>query len=303
MGVALLPRPGVPPPSTRVLDPRYMRQLIAHHDSYAIRALCALAFRDDTEVSCSSRDSLAAAMVSAPQPPPPINHLADALKLMRPSDLDGQRLSVRPKHITDGMLQGGALVFRERSHNRRAMGCGRSIDSWRDSGGKLNRVLLDIPKQLQAETGGHNVVVLRHGMVVRACSSERLRYRRWNLATLHPDGSLTPPAAKDAMLFQVCTIAQAKQLFCRRAVTAKPKQKVEPGTEPNIQPKRKRKRALGSGPDFGRTRSQQPSVAGLIEEIDFDLLGEPDAQRLFPREAQAGCCLMSSSVVAAPVLV
>lgn len=97
------------------------------------------------------------------------------------------------------------MLYREpRRHKRRQKLSVGSIDRWKNSGGKRAVVTLKIPELYQRDQC--NVIVQRHGRILRPDSKPQLRYRQWSFGVLRADG--TGPveedkAMTDNILYQV----------------------------------------------------------------------------------------------------
>jgi hypothetical protein len=106
--------------------------------------------------------------------------------LLAPSwDTSGGPAPCRPLVIEDPDRQ---VLFREPSrHKRRQKLSVGSIDRWKNSGGKKAVITIPIPPQYQH--GMTNVIVQRHGRVLRPDGAPMLRYRQWSFGVRVNDGS------------------------------------------------------------------------------------------------------------------
>lgn len=120
-------------------------------------------------------------------------------------DLTGAAIECRPLVIEQPEAR---MLFREPTqHKRRQKLSVGSIDRWKNSGGKRAVVTTPIPEQFRLNDC--NVIVQRHGRVLRPDGLPQLRYRQWSFGVL-PGGSAAGVVEEkhpgDKMLYQVFPI-------------------------------------------------------------------------------------------------
>jgi hypothetical protein len=95
--------------------------------------------------------------------------------------------TLRPTEITDPIGQVPMLFREPHDYMRRQKVASTKIDRWKNSGGKHAVVTLDIPVEMQRDQG-FNVIVARHGRVLRVEDRSNLRYRQWTYGMRYKDG-------------------------------------------------------------------------------------------------------------------
>ena len=167
------------------------------------------------------------------------------------------------------------VLFREpRLLKRRQKVSFGVIDRWKNSGGKHAVVTMPISPEHKRMAGENNVLVARHGRVLRA-DGMLLRYRQWSFGTQSPSGELKESNKEDFIVYQV--FAESKKEDPISAAIERepsPPLSAEADLESPTDPAQ-----LGSS--IWPPQHQQ----GEVNVLDFGLLGHFVAKRTFDFDA------------------
>ena len=205
--------------------------------------------------------------------------VTDLLGLMRAHGWGGVLTpALRPQQIMDPIGQ-ALMLFREPHDYMRRQKVASSkavstkIDRWKNSGGKHAVVTLDIPFEMQRGQG-FNVIVARHGRVLRVEDRSNLRYRQWTYGMMYDDGRLVEMKSPGThTLYQVFD----EKLFKFGGFAPLPRKGKVVVSKPSA-----KRTAAKVEPSFV---DQKDSSAG-VAELDFRMLGESLGRQVFTGSAQ-----------------
>jgi hypothetical protein len=191
--------------------------------------------------------------------------VAELLALLHSSHWGSITPPVRPLRFQEPIRQ---VLFREpRKHKRRQKLSVGSVDRWKNSGG--NKAVITIPIPVHLQRNHSNVLVMRHGRVLRADGSQ-LHYRQWSVGMLLPGGALEEPPrdAADCVIYRAFSEQQDMQVGVAAPVT------IAGGTAINA-----------SGASTPPTPCPDPSwpARNFFAELDFSLLDARLAKRTFDK--------------------
>eukprot|EP01043_Picozoa_sp_COSAG02_P024244 COSAG02_NODE_1320_length_13269_cov_11.420058_6_plen_414_part_00 len=144
--------------------------------------------RDSDRFSLSENMNFVMATVHKGQADPfhrfSVHELLGLLRAPRWST-SGEPIPTRPLLIKE--LASRTLYREPTLYSRRhRQSYGRASDRWRNSGGKNAAVAMEIPLQFRRD--GYNVIVQRHGRVLRPNGLPQLRYRKWSFGRADRSG-------------------------------------------------------------------------------------------------------------------
>ena len=227
----------------------------------------------------SADGDAAAAAVAAEKARDPARSLdvPDLLPLLNAPSWGTAEPLNRPLRFEDPIEE---VLFREpRLLKRRQKVSVGVIDRWKNSGGK--RAVVVMPIALELQRGENNVLVARHGRVLRADGTQ-LRYRQWSFGTQTPSGELKESNKEDFILYQIFSEAAAQS-----GTVAPLEREAADGTPfSSPSPPLLAEADLESPKDPTGPSSWPPQQGqGGVKELDFSLLGHSVAKRTFDFDA------------------